>query len=100
MWKKYWGVPIPEQFLGRSVSVPDSHIEVKDGDLLPAEELFLNDPWDDKRILVRADYIRIYKFVEDSFANNAMDSTSKPPAVILTGQPGIGRNFISVHGLY
>jgi hypothetical protein len=41
--------------------------------------------------LVRAEYIRLYNFVESVYATR--EEGTKPPIVVITGQPGIGKTI-------
>jgi hypothetical protein len=41
------------------------------------------------RIWVRAEYLRIYDFLEDCY-NDAVEKPGRAPGAVLTGQPGIG----------
>jgi hypothetical protein len=45
-----------------------------------------------KDILIRAEYMRMYAYVESVYQNLNLnqDPTPKPPLVVVTGQPGIG----------
>jgi hypothetical protein len=46
------------------------------------------------RIWIRADYIRVYNYLEIHY-NDCADRRSRAPGAILTGQPGIGE-FVSI----
>ena len=63
------------------------------GDLLPNKPLINSSLTDrpQKRLLVRADYIRIHDFIDEFYSEYEEDTTSDPYAVIVTGQPGIGK---------
>jgi hypothetical protein len=91
--KRFWGDPLPPE---HSDLVHDPKVEEDgdedgekgDGDLLPGSPI-INTPW--KQLLIRAEYVRLYNWVEQKYE----DSTeSHPPAVVITGQPGIGQYSI------
>ncbi|KAL5527001.1 hypothetical protein ACEPAF_8730 [Sanghuangporus sanghuang] len=99
LWKICWGVALSTEYtslprrrvLGndQANSVILSPIKVENGDLLPGAP-FLDGILDGMRFLVRAEYIRMYEYVEDCFAKEYSPQVRRP-AVIITGQPGIGK---------
>lgn len=104
LWKKFWGVPISDLHSGKStISTDSSAMEVRPGDLLndSEEKLFMENPSiisgsrlptsnSNGKFLVRAEYLRMYRFVSDCIEKNVKQDRSYPPAVVITGQPGIG----------
>jgi len=92
---KFWGV--------KEVPLPDATDEHKDdddmevdnstaegGDIIPGcyvLDIDIQGAAEDK-IWVRADYIRMFKFAEKFYAENACNTLS--PCLVITGQPGIG----------
>lgn len=102
-WKKFWGQPLPLNATQLPESAPergDDPMEFEedfvDGDLLPDQPLF-DGIFATEQYIVRAEYIRIYAFVK-AHAEEPFRFT--PPAVIITGQPGIGEGACSVLALY
>ncbi|KAL5480201.1 hypothetical protein ACEPAI_1471 [Sanghuangporus weigelae] len=97
LWDAYWGVALPTEYTSpprRRMRRNDqadhtllSPIKVENGDLLPGSP-FMEGILDGMVFLVRAEYIRMYEYVEDCFAK---ESLSRRPAVVITGQPGIGK---------
>jgi hypothetical protein len=104
MYERFGGVPLPQEHtsLEDSVLIPsdsadrghdtndEENGEEDDGDLLPAMPAPVIDILG-RRLLIRAEYLRIYKWVEDLYeAGNSY----RPSAIIVTGQPGIGQYSI------
>jgi len=110
MYERFWGVPLPQEHtsLKDSVLIPSDSVDrghdtndeendeengkEDDGDLLPATP----DPVIDivgRRLLIRAEYLRIYKWVEDCYEEG---NPYRPSAIIVTGQPGIGQYSIMI----
>ena len=70
----------------------DKPIDVDDDDFPPGCAI-LDIGIDDlpfQKIWIRADYIRVYDFIESREAPNRMAVNLLPPAAVVTGQPGIG----------
>jgi hypothetical protein len=103
-YEQFWGVPLPQEHtsLEDSVLFPSDSVDwgddtndeendeenggENDGDLLPATPPPVIDiGW--TRLLIRAEYLRIYKWVEDMYE---VGNSYRPSAIIVTGQPGIG----------
>ena len=108
LWDDYWGVPLSTEYTARpekvsaveasscrpvSTSDQPDPINVEAGDLLPGAP-FMQPILAKCSFLVRAEYVRMYEYVEASFATD----TELPPAVVITGQPGIGM-IICLNGL-
>ena len=106
-WNDYWGKTLepkytsPPRVQGRQrrradqdTQSPRLPIRVQEVDVLP-EAPSLVGLLDGFPFLVRAEYIRMYEYVEDCFLN-AKREFMKPPAVIITGQPGIGRSILMI----
>ncbi|KAF8222024.1 hypothetical protein L208DRAFT_1455233 [Tricholoma matsutake] len=96
-YEKFWGVPLPQEHISLNNSVHDPNDEEIDkenggenkGDVLPATPPpIIDTEW--MRLLIRAEYLRIYKWVEDVCA---VGKVYRPSAVVVTGQPGIGKSF-------
>ena len=59
------------------------------GDLLPGAPLLDRSLGGmDSKLLVRAEYIRIFKLVEQIYNERKCDSSRRPPAVVITGSQG------------
>ena len=61
----------------------------EDDDIIPGcylLDLGMNVP----KIWIRADYIRIYDFLEDYY-NESPEPSFRAPAAVITGQPGVGQ---------
>ena len=79
-----------------SIKTYDDDMEVDDstaegGDIIPGcyvLDIDIQGAVEDK-IWVRADYIRMFKFAEEFYAENASDFALSP-CLVITGQPGIG----------
>ncbi|TDL23661.1 hypothetical protein BD410DRAFT_802458 [Rickenella mellea] len=87
--KHFWGNPLPQEHT--TISESDSN-ENRDGDgknddLLPDPILDMGD----MGLLIRAEYLRVYAHVEQIY--NVNGEKSRPPAVVVTGQPGIGKHY-------
>ena len=50
------------------------------------------------KIWVRADYIRMFEFAEEFYAESLNEPRS--PCLVITGQPGIGELFLMLLPLY
>jgi hypothetical protein len=94
-YEKFWGVPLPQKHISLKNSVHDPNDEENDkenegesdGDVLPATPpTIIETEW--ARLLIRAEYLRIYKWVEDMYA---VGKVYRPSAIVVTGQPGIGQ---------
>lgn len=83
-WKSAWGKPLSIGLTALPNSPP-----LKDGDILSEEPVMIG--VDSREFLVRAEYIRMYDFVDDHFTSDHPDLGS---AVAVTGQPGIGEDLI------
>ena len=103
-WEDTWGNPLPPN----AVQLPPPLLGVADmmdiddkmeenftsnGDLLPNKPLInsalIGVPR--KLLLVRADYIRIYDFIDEVYAQHKRGDHLNHAAVIVTGQRGIGK---------
>jgi hypothetical protein len=94
-YELFWGVPLPRE---HKDSIHDPNDEENnnrnggenDGDLLPASPRpIIDSRW--RQLLIRAEYVRIYNWVEQLYEKSA---SFPPPAIIVTGQPGIGQYSI------
>jgi hypothetical protein len=93
-YEQFWGVPLPQEHISLKESVHDPNNQENDkekgendGDVLPATPPpIIDTEW--TRLLIRAEYLRIYKWVEDMCA---VGKVYRPSAVVVTGQPGIGQ---------
>ncbi|KIL62257.1 hypothetical protein M378DRAFT_108566, partial [Amanita muscaria Koide BX008] len=96
-YEQFWGVPLPQEHISLKNSVHDPNDEENDeenggengGDVLPATPPPIIDT-DWTRLLIRAEYLRIYKWVEDMYE---VGKVYRPSAIVVTGQPGIGQSF-------
>lgn len=113
-WNRHWGIPLPIQAmqLPEALSADDEGIDfILDGTVthtiidLDAEEeggyLLPGHPFfngylvgADRSYLIRAEYIRLYDYVENLYVKREQDM--KPPVVVITGQPGIGGGACSI----
>jgi hypothetical protein len=67
------------------------------GDLLPGTPLLDRSlEGVPAEILVRAEYIRIFKMVEQVYNERNVNCNRRPPAIVVTGQPGIGNDYLSL----
>ena len=100
-----WGVPLPQEHISlkNPIHDPNDNDDENGGengdDVLPATPPPIIDiNW--VRLLIRAEYLRIYKWVEDMYMAGEVH---RPPAIFVTGQPGIGQysviNMRSFFGL-
>ncbi|KAM6492524.1 hypothetical protein JOM56_012248 [Amanita muscaria] len=96
-YEQFWGVPLPQEHISLKNSIHDPNDEENDeenggengDDVLPATPPPIIDTnW--TRLLIRAEYLRIYKWVEGMYAVGKVD---RPSAIVVTGQPGIGKSF-------
>ncbi|KAF8344469.1 hypothetical protein F5887DRAFT_1205044 [Amanita rubescens] len=72
------------------VKAPATENDEENGDdVLPATPPPIIDT-DWPRLLIRAEYLRIYKWVEERYTEGKV---YRPPAIIVAGQPGIGKSF-------
>ena len=116
--KAFWGVPLGSGYteLHNSIIPSDSmEIDTELGDSVEIDTDAVHEPGDDQgdllpkallldrsleamdsKLLVRAEYIRIYKLVEQIYNEHKCDSSRRPPAVVVTGQPGIGNDYLSL----
>ena len=90
-----WGFFLPEEHISLKNPIHDPNNEENDeendeengGDLLPTTPPPIIDVgW--MRLLIRAEYLRIYKWVEEKYTAG---KAYRPPAIVVTGQPGIGQ---------
>ena len=97
-YQQFWGVPLPQEHIFLEDSVPNPNDEENDEDnggendvdLLPATPPPIVElPW--ANLLIRAEYLRIYKWVEDMYE---VGNLYRPSAIVVTGQPGIGQHPI------
>lgn len=90
-YEQFWGVPLPQEHISLKNSIHDPNDEENDeengGDLLPTMPPPIIDA-DWPRLLIRAEYLRIYKWVEERYA---VGDTDRPPAIVVTGQPRISQ---------
>ncbi|KAH9970587.1 hypothetical protein BGW80DRAFT_1176049 [Lactifluus volemus] len=103
--KQFWGDPLPPEHLNLEDSVHDSPNDEEndnenagknDGDVLPESPRppTIVSSWN--QLLIRAEYLRIYNCVEQLYDEGA---GIHPPAVIITGQPGIGKSYWAYYAL-
>ena len=81
---KFWGVQNTE---GDDIEI-DHSTAVEDDINAGCYILDIDIPSIKEKIWVRADYIRMFKFAEEFYAENTSKSLS--PCLVITGQPGIG----------
>ncbi|KIL53933.1 hypothetical protein M378DRAFT_972397, partial [Amanita muscaria Koide BX008] len=102
-YEQFWGVPLPQEHISLKNSVHDPNDEENDeenggengGDVLPATPPpIINTDW--TRLLIRAEYLRIYKWVEDMYE---VGKVYRPSAIVVTGQPGIGKSYWAYYAL-
>ena len=94
-WNNAWGkrlsatlMVLPAKTAGSSEELPSLVLE---DDALPESPIMsVSIVGNQGEFLVRAEYIRIYDFIEQYFSR-AHDKQT--PAVVVTGQPGIGQDF-------
>ena len=99
-YEQFWGVPLPQEHISLKNSVHDPNDEENDeengeengGDVLPATPPPIIDT-DWTRLLIRAEYLRIYKWVEDMYE---VGKVHRPSAIVVTGQPGIGQYSVII----
>ena|SRR5277367_3062210 len=125
--KAFWGVPLGSEYTElRDSIIPSDNMEINtelgnsmipsitdrveidtdavhepgddQGDILPKTPL-LDRTLDggDTKLLVRAEYIRIFNMVEQVYNERNNNKQLRPPAVVITGQPGIGNDYLSLH---
>lgn len=95
---KFWGKKLTLEDPELSGPQPaesdeDKPMDVDDDDFPPGCAI-LDIGIDDlpfQKIWIRADYIRVYDFIESREAPNRMAVNLLPPAAVVTGQPGIGK---------
>ncbi|KAK2461336.1 hypothetical protein APHAL10511_006863 [Amanita phalloides] len=95
-YEQFWGIPLPQEHISLKDSIYDPNDEENDengeengSDVLPATPPPIIDTnW--MQLLIRAEYLRIYKWVEDMYA---VGKVYRPSAIVVTGQPGIGKSF-------
>ena len=109
-YEQFWGVPLPQEHISLKESVHDPNDQENDkekggeddkenegendaesegengGDLLPPMPPPIIDA-DWARLLIRAEYLGIYKWIEYVYA---VGKVYRPSAIVVTGQPGIG----------
>ena len=97
-YEQFWGVPLPEEHISLKDSVPNSNNEENDKenggendiDLLPTTPPPIIDlAW--MQLLIHAEYLRIYKWVEDMYE---VGNIYCPSEIVITGHPGIGQYSI------
>ncbi|KAF8344462.1 hypothetical protein F5887DRAFT_971369 [Amanita rubescens] len=92
-YEQFWGVPLPQEHISLKNSIHDPNDEENDeengDDVLPATPPPIIDT-DWPRLLIRAEYLRIYKWVEEMYP---VGKVYRPSAIVVTGQPGIGKSF-------
>jgi hypothetical protein len=104
--KQFWGDRLPREHRDFGDSVHDPNDEENDdenggendGDLLPESPRLpiIDSSW--SQLLIRAEYLRIYNWVEEKYNDG---TGNRPPAVVVTGQPGIGQySFIDMRSLF
>jgi hypothetical protein len=91
--KQFWGNPLPPEHSDlvhdpKAEEDDDENGEKDEGDVLLGSPI-INTPW--KKLLIRAEYVRLYNWVEQKYEDSTMN---RPPAVVITGQPGIGEHSI------
>ena len=94
-YEQFWGVPLPQEHISLKSSIHDPNDEENDeenggendGDVLPATPPpIIETDW--TQLFIRAEYLRIYKWVEDMYS---VGKIYRPSAIVVTGQPGIGQ---------
>ena len=94
-YEQSWGVPLPQEHISLKNSVHDPNNEENNkkngeengGDVLPAmPPPIIDTEW--TRLLIHAEYLRIYKWVEEMYL---VGKVYCPSAIVVTGQPGIGQ---------
>ena len=96
-YEQFWGVPLPQEHISLKESAHDPNDQENDenegendaenggendGDLLPP---IIDTNW--RRLYIRAEYLRIYDWVEEMYDVGELD---RPSAIVVTGQTGIG----------
>ncbi|KAH9972535.1 hypothetical protein BGW80DRAFT_356581 [Lactifluus volemus] len=102
--KQFWGDRLPREHRDFGDSVHDPNDEENDdenggendGDLLPESPRLpiIDSSW--SQLLIRAEYLRIYNWVEEKYNDG---TENRPPAVVVTGQPGIGKSYWAYYAL-
>ncbi|KAK2460049.1 hypothetical protein APHAL10511_007926 [Amanita phalloides] len=96
-YEKFWGVPLPQEHISLTNSIHDFNDGENDeenggengGDVLPATPPpIIDTPW--AQVFIRAEYLRIYNWVESMYTAGKV---YRPSAIVVTGQPGIGKSF-------
>lgn len=109
-YEQFWGVPLPQEHISLKESVHDPNDQENDkekggendeenegendaenggensGDLLPPmPPPIIDTTW--RRLYIRAEYLRVYDWVEEMYDVGKLD---RPSAIVVTGQTGIG----------
>ena len=109
-YEQFWGVPLPQEHISLKESVHDPNDQENDkekggendeenegendaenggendGDLLPPmPPPIIDTNW--RRLYIRAEYLRIYDWVEEMYDVGELD---RPSTIVVTGQTGIG----------
>ncbi|KAF9523156.1 hypothetical protein CPB83DRAFT_899050 [Crepidotus variabilis] len=94
---KFWGKPLSEQYTRLREAVDENSIVVDpphSADLLSGPPLLESQlerkSMPDRNFLIRAEYIRMYDYIEAKIQQD-MASQVRSPAFVVTGQPGIGK---------
>jgi len=84
---RFWGRPIDPKFK----TLPTENPPESDSDAEPLGEILLDEPFLDvhlpKQLLVRAEYIRVFNYVQVIHA----EESSNERLAVITGHPGIGK---------
>ena len=98
--KKFWGTSMKEeeqQWYERQsdyVRQDEGMEDDDDDDIVPGcYVLDINTDLEYRRIWIRAEYIRVYDFLETFYAHTTKHSPYKAPGAVVTGQPGIGNHL-------
>lgn len=96
MYNHYWGVPLPQEHISLPDPAPPTSDEEHDEDnveenILPAKPPpVIRIPWNiEEKLFIRAEYVKIYQWALDQAP---VGPESRPSAIVITGQPGIGQS--------
>ncbi|KAJ4471441.1 hypothetical protein J3R30DRAFT_3685772 [Lentinula aciculospora] len=107
LWREWWDIPLSAEFTGTrtdgrpfdSYSETDGPLKVEDGDVLPGLPFMEHYGPERKLLYVRAEYLRMYEYINYCIGLRRDGITASSPAVIITGQPGVGKTVGSSYFL-
>jgi hypothetical protein len=98
---KFWGKESEEEreqrrafSEGESMQVDDRNMENEMGPGCYVLDIGVDTIGCSQQIWIRQDYIRIYEHCERYYLKVANIKSPRPPSVVITGQPGIGKCFL------